>query len=66
MSTPDEEFLDGLEIEVDAELTMVESSRQEDPGPASSWQFDPTDLDREEASLQSLRGAIEALEDKNI
>jgi hypothetical protein len=63
MSTPDEEFLGELEVEVDAELTMVESSRPEDFGPVESWQFDPADIDREEAGLQSLRGAIEALEE---
>jgi hypothetical protein len=62
MSAPDEEFLGGLEVEVDAELTMEESARPMLEEPVSSWQFDPTDIDREEASLRSLRGAIEALE----
>jgi len=64
MSTPDEEFLDELEVEVDVELTMEESARPDPAESPASWQFDPTDIDREEASLRSLRGAIEALEDK--
>ncbi|GAA0929397.1 hypothetical protein GCM10009554_11730 [Kribbella koreensis] len=66
MSTPDEEFLDELEVEVDVELTAEESARPPADEPVGSWQFDPTDIDREEASLRSLRGAIEALEGGGI
>jgi hypothetical protein len=62
MSTPDEEFLDQLEAEVDVELTTEESGRPDPAEPVGSWLFDPTDIDREEAGLRSLRGAIEALE----
>jgi hypothetical protein len=62
MSTPDEEFLGGLEIEVDAELTMVESSRPDPAAPVADWRDDPAEIEYEEASLRSLRGAIEALE----
>jgi hypothetical protein len=62
MSTPDEEFLGELEVNVDLELRMAEADRPDPAAPVGSWQFDPTDIDREEASLRSLRGAIEALE----
>jgi hypothetical protein len=62
MSAPDEQFLGELEVEVEVELSAEESARPAPGEPVSSWQFDPTDIDREEASLRSLRGAIEALE----
>jgi hypothetical protein len=56
-------FLHELEVEVEAELEQVESSAPTDDAvPPSEWLFDPTDIDREEASLRSLLGAVEALE----
>ncbi|MDX6279666.1 MAG: hypothetical protein QOH03_737 [Kribbellaceae bacterium] len=62
MSAPDEEFLGELEVEVDVELTTIEASRP-DLGSPEQWQVDPAELEYEEASLRSLRGAIEALEE---
>ncbi|NEA30495.1 hypothetical protein [Streptomyces sp. SID13031] len=64
MSTPDEEFLDGLEGEVDQDLTMIQTSRPDVPGSPEGWQDDPAEIEYEEASLRSLRGAIESLEGK--
>jgi hypothetical protein len=63
MSTPDEEFLGELEVEVDVELTTIEKSRPDGFGSPEQWQVDPAELEYEEASLRSLRGAIEALEE---
>ncbi|NBH02269.1 hypothetical protein [Amycolatopsis sp. SID8362] len=66
MSEPDNtEFLHGLEIEVEAELDIAESSHFEDAArtPVSEWQFDPTDAERYEVNLRGLLGAVEAVED---
>ncbi|MEV6878697.1 hypothetical protein [Amycolatopsis sp. NPDC051128] len=66
MSTPDnEEFLHGLEIEVEAELDIAESSHPEDAArtPVTEWQFDPTDAERYEVNLRGLLGAVEAVEE---
>jgi len=57
----DHEFLRDLEIEVEADLTMVESAPPE-PGPVAEWQFDPADVEREEAGFHNLLGAVHALE----
>jgi hypothetical protein len=62
MSTPDEEFLGELEVEVDVELTAIETSRPDESASPGQWQVDPAEIEYEEASLRSLRGAIEALE----
>ncbi|WP_328324966.1 hypothetical protein OHA70_34625 [Kribbella sp. NBC_00382] len=62
MTTPDEEFLDELEVDVDVELTTIEASRPDEAMSPDQWQVDPAELEYEEASLRSLRGAIEALE----
>jgi hypothetical protein len=53
-----------LEIEVEEEVTLVESSRAEELMnlPVTDWQFDPTDVEREEVGLRGLLGAVEALE----
>jgi hypothetical protein len=59
--TGDYEFLRDLEVEVEADLTMVESTSPEQ-GPAAEWQFDPSDVQREEAGFRNLLGAVEALE----
>ena len=68
MSTPagDNPFLHELEVSVRTELTISETS----PGweeaaavPIEEWLSDPADDQRYEASLRSLLGAVEALED---
>ncbi|MEV8376176.1 hypothetical protein AB0P21_25775 [Kribbella sp. NPDC056861] len=64
MSSPDEEFLGGLELEVDADLSMIESGRPDAAAAVADWRDDPAEIEYEEASLRSLRGAIEALEGK--
>jgi len=64
MPTDDSQFLHGLEIEVEAEISLVQSSNAEeslDLSPAE-WLFDPTDVEREEVGLRNLLGAVEALE----
>jgi hypothetical protein len=65
MSTPsdDNRFLHDLEVEVEADLDLV-AATDEPTGPPSEWQFDPTDVEREEAGLRNLLGAVEALEDR--
>jgi hypothetical protein len=62
-SSPDP-LLQSLELEVDAEIDLVESSKPTDASAESmsQWQFDPTDIAREEAGLQNLRGAVAAWE----
>ncbi|WP_187438085.1 hypothetical protein [Actinomadura decatromicini] len=57
------EFEIELEVEVQAELTLVESSRPEEAAalPASEWLFDPTDVRAEEIELRNLLGAVEEL-----
>jgi hypothetical protein len=64
MTGPDDEkaFLHDLEAEVEIELTRSESSHPvESDGPAE-WLVDPADTEREEVTLRSLLGAIQALE----
>ncbi|WBQ08147.1 hypothetical protein [Kribbella sp. CA-293567] len=63
MSTPDEQFLGALEVEVDAGLAMIESGRPDPAAAPAQWTDDPAEIEYEEASLRSLRGAIEALEE---
>jgi hypothetical protein len=67
VSNPDEkDFLHGLELEVEAELTIAESSHPEEVVdlPITEWQFDPTDAERYEVGLRGLLGAVEAMEDR--
>jgi hypothetical protein len=64
MATDESQFLHGLEIEVEAEISMVRSSNAEEVlgvSPAE-WLYDPTDVEREEVGLGNLLGAVEALE----
>jgi hypothetical protein len=63
--TDDGDFLHDLEIEVEAELHLAESSRPEEviELPVDEWPFDPTDVQREEIDLRSLLGAVKAIED---
>ncbi|MEV0349047.1 hypothetical protein AB0H88_25005 [Nonomuraea sp. NPDC050680] len=67
MNTPSGEdgFLYELQIEVEAEVTLVETSRPEEAAelPVTEWLFDPTDAEREEIGLRGLLDAVEALED---
>jgi hypothetical protein len=59
-------FLYTLELNVRAELTLTETSRPEEEAaslPIEEWLSDPADDQRYEASLRSLLGAVEALED---
>ena len=68
MSTPtgDNAFLYQLELNVRAELTLVETSQPEEEAvgiPIDEWLFDPADAQRYEVGLRHLLGAVEALED---
>ena len=68
MSTPtgDNAFLHTLELNVRAELTLAETSQPEEEAvsvPIDEWLSDPADAQHYEASLRSLLGAVEALED---
>ena len=57
--------LHGLEIEIEAELTIVESSYSLDVAdtPVTEWLSDPTDDERYEVELRGLLDAVEAVED---
>ena len=68
MSTPagDNAFLHELEVNVRTELTISETSQSWEEAaaaPIEEWLSDPADDQRYEASLRSLLGAVEALED---
>lgn len=66
MTTPadDNRFLHGLELDVEAELTLTEARRPErDPrAPVIEDLLDP-DAERYEVSLRTLLGAVEAVAD---
>ena len=64
MSEDDSQLPHNLEVEVEAELVLAESSGPNDAlgmSPAE-WLFDPIDVEREEVGLGSLLGAVEAME----
>ncbi|MET7337311.1 hypothetical protein [Nonomuraea sp. NPDC005650] len=67
MSIPngENEFLYELRVEVEAEVTLVESSHPEEVAelPVTDWLFDPTDAEREEIALRGLLDAVEVLEE---
>lgn len=66
MSNPNEDHsLHGLEIEIEAEVTIVESSHPLDfaDTPVTEWLSDPTDDERYEVDLRGLLDAVEAVED---
>ncbi len=68
MSTPtgDNAFLHALELNVRTELAQAETGQPQEEavgGPIEEWLSDPADAPRYEASLRSLLGAVEALED---
>lgn len=63
MPSDESKFLSALEVEVESELVIAETSRPEPPGSRpDDWLYDPTDLDREEVGLRNLLGAVEVLE----
>ena len=64
-ATGENAFLHDLELNVRAELTLIETSRPEEEAadvPIDEWLSDPADDQRYEASLRSLLGAVETLE----
>ena len=69
MSAPanDHAFLHALELNVRTELILAEGTSQ--PGeeaaavPIEEWLSDPADDERYEASLRSLLGAVEAMQE---
>ena len=68
MSTPTggNAFLHALELNVRTELALAETGQPEEEAvgvPIDEWLSDPADAPRYEASLRSLLGAVEALED---
>ena len=64
MPTTDESGMHRLEIEVEAELEVVQSSRAGGTPDAveSDWLFDPGDVEREEIGLRNLLDAVEVVE----
>jgi hypothetical protein len=58
------DFLRELQSEVEADLSMVESSHPEEAAmlPPSEWTTDPAEVEREEIGLRSLLGAVETME----
>jgi hypothetical protein len=66
VSNPNEsEFLHGLEVEVEAELTIAESSHPEVVAdlPVTEWLYDPADAERYQVGLRGLLDAVKAVED---
>jgi hypothetical protein len=64
MPPSEEQFLHNLEVEVETELVIAQSSHPEEElgGSPAEWLFDPADVEREEIGLRSVLGAVEALE----
>lgn len=52
-----------IRLAVEAELSMIESSRPEEAAdlPAAEWLFDPIDVQRRKVELCNLLGAVKAL-----
>jgi len=70
MSTPpgDHAFLHDLERDVSLELTLAESGPPEEEAaavPIEEWLSDPADDARYEATLRSLLGAVQSLEESS-
>jgi len=67
MSSPSDrdDFLRGLKLAAEEELSMIEASRPEEAGaePATAWLYDPAEIPADRAALTSLLGAVEELED---
>ncbi|MEU5264420.1 hypothetical protein [Amycolatopsis sp. NPDC021455] len=63
MSNPGES-LHGLEVEIEVELAIAESSREEvTDTPPTEWLSDPTEEERYEIGLHGLLDAVKAVED---
>jgi hypothetical protein len=62
MSTDEGKFLSELEVEVESEIAIVQSSQPEEFESPDDWLYDPTDREREEVGLRNMLGAVEALE----
>jgi hypothetical protein len=66
MSNPGENgSLHGLEVEIEVELAIAESSHPEDFSgtPVTEWLSDPMDEERYEVGLHGLLDAVKAVED---
>jgi hypothetical protein len=64
MADPDERpALHALEVEVDAEIALADASTATYELSVTQWEFDPTDVQREEVGLRNLLDAVEVLED---
>ncbi len=64
--TGDNAFLNALELNVKAELTLAETGPPWDETvgvPIDEWLSDPADDQRYDASLRTLLGAVEAMQD---
>jgi hypothetical protein len=61
----DNEFLHGLEVDIEAELEIAQASHPEETAeaPLAEWRYDPVDAERYEVGLRGLLGAVEAVED---
>lgn len=63
MPTDESPYLHKLEVEVEEELALAESSESPALGSSpSEWLFDPADIERQQVGLRNLLGAVEALE----
>ncbi|MBE8519511.1 hypothetical protein ILP97_18720 [Amycolatopsis sp. H6(2020)] len=58
------EPLHGLEVEIEVELAIAESGREEvTDTPPTEWLSDPTEEERYEIGLHGLLDAVKAVED---
>lgn len=59
MPADEDRRIQDLEIEVEAELAIVHSSRTDElEVPESQWLFEPTEIEREEVGLRNLLAAV--------
>ncbi|MGW7683200.1 hypothetical protein ACWGID_20875 [Kribbella sp. NPDC054772] len=58
----DDPFLRALDVEVEADIALNAAGTAPDDEPPSEWLADPFEVEAEAADLNSLHGAIEALE----
>jgi hypothetical protein len=57
-----EEFLLGLQAETETELAALQSAVPDAALPVEEWTVDPGEEGLEQAAMQSLLGAVQALE----
>ncbi|GIH17188.1 hypothetical protein [Rugosimonospora africana] len=65
-ATGDDAFLHELELNVRAELTLVEADQPTEEAvvvPSQEWLFDQADAERYDIGLRGLLDAVEALEE---